>query len=1093
MRPLKLTVCAFKSYGKKEEIDFEKLGNNGIYLIAGKTGSGKTTIFDAISFALFGNPSNDINEASTLRSKYALETEETFVELTFSYKNEKYFIKRNPTYERKSKRGKAKTVSQHSKVELHLPNGKILTKKNEVNEKIKDILGVNQNQFRQICMIAQGDFAKFLFAKTSEKENIFRDIFKTANYGILENKIKEKYKNIENDNTFLTRQLENFKERVEYDEDCKLNFLPKDTKNMDFSNFLRELISLQSEKNEKLKNEIKNIEIEKKSVEKKLEEAKEIELKKEKLENLKKEEIKEKIKFENYEKNLKNHPDKELEIDKLNGEKEIIKKDLGKYSELKNLEFEKNDLQKLFFEKEKKKINLEQQLDFELKNLKILKDKKESLEDSSKNIFKFENEMNELKDKIDKLEDLKNLFKDYCEKKEKKKDCENKVEKLEKIETEIIDKIHQNNEFLNNKEKELTSFDTIEKNLANFSLEKNKILNDLKNLDNLKNLTEELDETRNEYNLKLVEYDKIQKDFEAQYKISKNLRKIYNNNQAGFLAKTLIENEPCPVCGSTNHPKPAYTSEIENITLEKVEMKEKTSEELFLKMKNLTTDCGGIAKKIEIKKLDLQKNLKDFFEMENIDEEKIKDWISNKFSSLNNELEQIKNLIENEEKRKVEKRKCQNEIEFLKKELENLNSAQKTNQNEKTAAISLKAETTANFKNVVFEIEKRTKENFEFENEKNKLLKEENILFEEKSKLEKLLENVKKNSLEFENLKKIIPSKEIEIENGKKDVIRLENEITLTKADLKNYEKNIEKIKSSLEFENENLATEKILELENKIFKIREKIKNEKKLFDESNNILIVIKNKIFELEKEIQKSESLNIEFLLQNFEKIKNEADLKNENFQKNNSKLLINQKILIEYEEKTDKLKEAQRKNTLIKTLLDTIQGNLNGKDKIKFETYIHAKYFEKILFRANKRFLTMSNGKYELKRSINSDGNSKIGLNLDILDHHNGTIREVTTLSGGESFLASLSLALGFSDEIQAMSGGIQLDTLFIDEGFGTLDNTTLEQAMTALKSLSTDNKLIGIISHVNELKEEIEKQIVITKDANGISHAKINIS
>ena len=161
--------------------------------------------------------------------------------------------------------------------------------------------------------------------------------------------------------------------------------------------------------------------------------------------------------------------------------------------------------------------------EYKEKYLKILKDKKESLEDSSKNIFKFENEMNKLKDKIDKLEELKNLFKDYCEKKESKKDYENKVEKLEKIETEIIDKIHQNNEFLNNKEKELTSFDTIEKNLANFSLEKNKILNDLKNLDNLKNLTEELDETRNEYNLKLVEYDKIQKDFEAQYKISKNL------------------------------------------------------------------------------------------------------------------------------------------------------------------------------------------------------------------------------------------------------------------------------------------------------------------------------------------------------------------------------------------------------------------------------------------------------------------------------------------------------------------------------------------------------------------------------------------
>ena len=177
--------------------------------------------------------------------------------------------------------------------------------------------------------------------------------------------------------------------------------------------------------------------------------------------------------------------------------------------------------------------------------------------------------------------------------------------------------------------------------------------------------------------------------------------------------------------------------------------------------------------------------------------------------------------------------------------------------------------------------------------------------------------------------------------------------------------------------------------------------------------------------------------------------------------------------------------------MRALSSTANGNLSGQEKVMLETYIQMTYFDRIIVRANTRFMVMSGGQYELKRRAEADNNRRqSGLELDVIDHYNGTRRSVKTLSGGESFLASLSLALGLSDEIQSSAGGIRLDTMFVDEGFGSLDEESLRQALRALSALSEGNRLVGIISHVAELKERIDRQIVVTKDRDGGSRAQI---
>ena len=206
---------------------------------------------------------------------------------------------------------------------------------------------------------------------------------------------------------------------------------------------------------------------------------------------------------------------------------------------------------------------------------------------------------------------------------------------------------------------------------------------------------------------------------------------------------------------------------------------------------------------------------------------------------------------------------------------------------------------------------------------------------------------------------------------------------------------------------------------------------------------------------------------------------------------TRLVTNQTALKNICEKAIDLEKLEKRHQWMQALSDTVNGRLRDREKIALETYIQMTFFDRILQRANLRLLVMSGGQYELKRRKEADNNrSQSGLELDVIDHYNGSERSVKSLSGGESFKASLSLALGLSDEVQSAAGGIRLDTMFVDEGFGSLDEESLAQAIRALTGLTEGKRLVGIISHVTELKEKIDKQIIVTKEKTGGSRADI---
>lgn len=361
--------------------------------------------------------------------------------------------------------------------------------------------------------------------------------------------------------------------------------------------------------------------------------------------------------------------------------------------------------------------------------------------------------------------------------------------------------------------------------------------------------------------------------------------------------------------------------------------------------------------------------------------------------------------------------------------------------------------------------------------------------------LQKKLEVAKEAVAEKQKLEAEIPELEQMQKKLQEEEQERKDQLLVSERDKANAEEQAAKVRGKLEFPEKAEAEQKIKELDKQKKEIDKNLNAAQKAFQDCSQSVEAAKTKKKTLEKQIAGNKETDMEELGQ----ARQEVSGAKKELQKQMEEIRIryenNLKIRNAIDKQSAKLLELERNWTQVREISDTVNGKIKGgsKEKIKFETYIQTNYFDRIIARANTRFMVMSGGQYELKRQTDTDDRkSQSGLELNVIDHYNGSERSVKTLSGGESFKASLSLALGLSDEIQASAGGIQLDTMFVDEGFGSLDEESLEQAMKALNGLTEGNRLVGIISHVQELKARIEKQIVVTKEKAGGSRVELKI-
>lgn len=919
MRPLKLKISAFGPYAGVTELDLEKLGTNGIYLITGDTGAGKTTIFDAITYALFGSPSGDNRDASMLRSKYAEADTPTEVELVFVNNGSEYKIVRNPEYDRPAKKGDG-FAKQKASATLYLPDGNIVDRPKEVNAAIRDIIGVDRDQFAQISMIAQGDFLKLLLAETKVRQEIFREIFKTVNYQALQDRLKS-------ESGALSKQFENAKLSVNQyingiicDEDDVLSLEVKKAKDgrmmiSDVTKLLSTLIEKDTEESEAVQNEIRITEQTLENINALLTKAENYIKAEAELEAAIKVQAETTPLIDEFKERAATIKNQTPEIENKQKQVTEIEAQYGEYDLLR--------------EKKNTALALNSSLD---KNKKSVENIKEKILFSSEKITAMKKELSGLADSGTKKEKLLNL----------KEQTENKIQKADEL------------------KKQLTAFEKLKKDLT---------------------------AAQNNY----LEAEK--KSAEETEKYSR-LNKAFLDCQAGILAETLADGVPCPVCGSITHPVKA-TKPVEAPTEGELKKAKQNADKAYEHTSEASRRAAEISGKIKAEDINISKLCKELLGDDDIEEASVK-------------LEDF--------------------IDTLSEEFKKLNS-------------------------------------------------------EIRSESEKL--QIK------ESLEMLIPEKEKELEEIKISLAETEKKISADEAKLKETEKQIKESAERLRFGSKSEAEASVSGLKSEIEAHKKSLEKAENDYRTVENELTELKGKIEQLKKSLEDREEIDTDKLAEEKENLIQQKASLSANQKEIAIRIATNTTTKTNISAKETELTLIEEKWTWVKALSNTANGNISGKEKIALETYIQATFFERIIQRANTRLMVMSGGQYELKRrKVATDFRGQSGLELDVKDYYNGSVRDVKTLSGGESFKASLSLALGLSDEIQSMAGGIKLDTMFVDEGFGSLDGESLQQAMRALASLSEGNKLVGIISHVAELKEKIDKQIIVTKEKTGGSKVEI---
>lgn len=805
MKPLKLVLSAFGPYAGRTEIDFTRLGEQGLYLITGDTGAGKTIIFDALCYALYGETSGGTREASMLRSQYAAADVPTFVELAFRLRGQEYVVRRNPEYQRPAKRGSGLTL-ERAAAELRYPDARQpVTKTGEVDRAVKELLGLDYKQFTQIAMIAQGQFRKFLDTNTDERSKIFRELFHTEFYQSLQERLKrealDKYKECEE----LQRRTAQFLSGIscaDYPEQAAKLAL---WRQQEFRGCAGEAL------------ELVDVVI-------KLDEAKQAQ-----------------------------NAAAKSELDE---QQRALNAQLEGFSQLAELESAVRSLQA-------QKERLQQQANSEAeakaareRQLAALESAWQEAQAAQLAAAQEQGEQQRLAARKRDLQDVQAMLARYNEE------------------------------------------------LA------------------------ELEAKRAEYRECMQAYTEKKQKYDA-------LDMAFLQAQAGVLAATLKEHEACPVCGSLQHPRPAVLPQDTP-----TEQQVKQAQAAMTSAKAYLGDLAGQGRKLN----------------------------AGCERQLQLTLDKSRELLGCAEPEKLpaclqaEQRQTAEQTQALEARLRPL--VQLARQEAQRAA----AVTRQRASNAMADADaqKRVAE----------LAKVEGQLQEKTGQLEqqqRLVADVDEAALRAQGAELAAAQRELE---------------------------------------------------------------------QQDRRLYAAIEN-----------------------------------------------NKGITANVRQSTESLRRSEEEYQSLKALADTMNGRLVGKKHVNLETYIQMHYFDKILRRANVRLLQMTSGQYELCReSLDNDevktGNSKTGLDLVVHDHYSGRRRSVKTLSGGESFMASLALALGLADEVQSSAGGIQLDAMFVDEGFGSLDDSALQQAVATLQGLSEGRRLVGIISHVHDLMDMIDTQLVVTKRTNG---------
>ncbi len=1010
MKPLKLTMYAFGSYAGEEVLDFTKLGENGLYLITGETGSGKTTIFDAVSYALFGKASGSArNNYRMLRSDYAEGRAKTYVELMFFSNDKVYTIRRDivPHIARKTEE-----VTYTDNATLTLPDGTTIDRGRDVDAKILDVVGLDRDQFAQIVMIAQNDFLRFLQSGTDERVKILRRIFGTGALKSFQENLK--------------------REMLKKDDERKA--VLRDFEKHDVDPYKREDQFAEWERQIKADNSV--IKLADKQLDKYDEESKEIAAQIAIAAGV----LKAFTGLAAQEAALEAHTARQEEMVALSQKKERGEKALRKVKPFAEkcteaelgLSSAHADLEKARTEKKE----AEEALATAQKVLAELP----SVDTAQKVFDELSAQWKQNEDKYKKLTDIKTDYDGIIEK-------QNALATLSAEFTKIEETLRN----LTPMEKAQVAFNTLKAELTERTV-KQEILSKLNDdCVAIQNMQAELIREHSAFESLTEKHNIVKSRYDKAYE-------LFLRNQAGVLAATLEDTKPCPVCGAVDHPDPAKLVDAD-VSESKLNKLRTNTDEAKDALEKQTSGCAILRTEIETLSNRFLSDASKLFE--DITMETAGSVIAVAIKEVEAAVFKLTKQMNADEKALEELIAQTDGLTKRRDEIEPQCAAKKVE--------------------IGTQIKRFMKDFDEYSTDVSwdaAGVALEKIVGETQSASVTITD--KKNST-AESLAALKTSTATATEN------LAAGEKKLTAANTLLAEREKQACEQEARAKAAQAAYEKIL-LENgfsdaedyiSVLIDDDRLNNLVKTLSDYEDAGKTIRREIKRLESETKDKHKPDLEHLnAKAFEITKSTQKLRAER-EDAKGRLDNTIRVLGELKKSATALVKIENEYAALKGLSDTANA------KLDFETYAQMAYFERVLHAANIRLKVMSQNRYVLlRREESGDGRKRTGLEIEVADSYTGRSRSANSLSGGESFMASLSLALGLSDVVQQTAGGIHLDAMFIDEGFGSLDAEVLELAVRTLSDMAGGNRVIGIISHVAELRERIDKQVRVNKTMGG---------
>ena len=1043
MKPIYVKMSAFGSYAGEEVVDFKEV-NHGIFLITGDTGAGKTTIFDAITYALYDRTSGGKRDGEMMRSQYAKDDIKTYVELKFCYREENYTVIRSPRQERSSKRknkdGEITKTMDAPSVELIMPDGVPYRGKiKETNQKIVDIIGLDVDQFTQIAMIAQGDFLKLLHAPSKDRKEIFTKIFNTRIYWRIEEELKNRSKQIygklEDNRKDILREMESIRciedSALKEQWDGTPHFLESDPERL--LELMRRIINEAKGKETEILGRVREVRSETSRVVLELQQA-------EGMNRL----LTELEKGRSLQKQL------QLRVDEMN-------------SARVKLEFARKALtvkakEKAFYDKQKEYnaclLRIEELKEWIGQYEPILAKRLQEREEAEQ---AYKNRGPQLGTRISKINEFLPKFVEYENKCRELEGLSMSLGSAQKGLEELLTELRKSTELQKSLQEELLTLKPVAEELTILLPSVNKLAEQKSDLEKLLIDIRELGGRRNEYLLKELELKAAQEKAEERTKAYERSYRQFIEEQAVILAHELEDGCPCPVCGSTSHPKKAEFTDakISQQALEAIKQEKEVADEELLRIREaLHRGQQSYESKKTLVEHEGRRIISPDFDAETATQEDINTSIQNCIIAHNEETAKKENAIAAKEKIK------HNDEVLLRVQGEQKDYAErKENAERKLKEIEI------NFAAL----------------QKEQILLKSDLSYESQAAAQEELSAAK------EQLAALESSRE---DTARKYQVILEEMIT-AKGKLKSEEDNLARLQLEKDYLWEGFDQELRLQgfahVEGYHASLLQPdyMEELELVLQEYHRSVIENENSIKHFEEQTQGKEKVDTSILeARKAELAEVGAKLEENNMQvysiRSGNELILEN--VITFFALRQRFKEEY---TLINRLEATAIGKV-GPKRLNFQTYIQRRYFNSILKEANKRLYTMSNGQFILKcREMEELANQgEVGLDLDVYSMVNDQIRDVKTLSGGESFMAALAMALGMADIIQNTAGSIHIDTMFIDEGFGSLSDETRMQAIQVLGTLSEGKRLVGIISHVSELKAMINTKLLVSKTDKG---------